>query len=276
MMKVRIITSALGIALFLALLAAPPFAIRAVVPVLCLVAIYELYKAVGIIKIKPLAASGIFGAILCALMGRSLTAESADLSKLLFLMIALYIGVLFALMIRFHGSVTTSAAATAFFGAMFPAICYSYLLALRGNSVNGEYLIIILFAATWAADGGAYFAGLNFGKTPLAPRLSPKKTVEGAVGGVFGSVIAMAICYGVFTFIFKAQCSAPLMLITGALCAILGPVGDIATSAVKREHNIKDFGTIFPGHGGVLDRFDSVLMTAPIVFYMNEIFGLIK
>ena len=276
MMKVRIITSALGIALFLALLAAPPIAMMAVVPLLCLVAIYELYKAVGITKTKPLAASGIFGVVLCALFGHCLITESAAISKLLFLIIALYIGVLFALMIRLHDSVTTSAAATAFFGAMFPALCYSYLIALRGNSVNGEYLVVILFAATWAADGGAYFAGINFGKTPLAPRLSPKKTVEGAVGGVFGSIVAMAICYGVFTFIFKAQCSAPLMLITGALCAVLGPVGDIATSAVKREHNIKDFGYIFPGHGGVLDRFDSVLMTAPLVFYMNEIFGLIK
>ena len=275
-MKVRIITSALGIVLFLALLAAPPFAIKAVVPVLCLIAVYELYKAVGITKIKPLAASGVFSAVFCALFGLAHSAESADISKLLLLITAIYIGVIFVLMIRFHDSITTSMAATAFFGALFPALCYSYLLALRGSSVKGEYLIVILFAATWSADGGAYFAGVNFGKTPLAPRLSPKKTVEGAAGGVFGSIFAMAVCYGVFTIVFKAQCNAPLMLLTGALCAILGPVGDIATSAVKREHNIKDFGNLFPGHGGVLDRFDSVLMTAPLVFYINEFFGLIK
>lgn len=274
-MKTRIITSILGIALFFALLAAPPFAFKTGAAVICAAAIFEIYKAAGITKIKPLAVTGAFGVPLCVLWGMAHGTETNVFGEAALLVLSLYIGTLFLIMICRHEDVKMKDAAAALFGAVFPALLYSYIFALRGDDVRGVYLLIILFAATWSADGGAYFAGVNFGRTPLAPVLSPKKTVEGAIGGIFGSVLASLLCALLLNNLVSLNCSPILLALTGALCALLGPVGDIATSAIKRENNLKDFGKLFPGHGGVLDRFDSVLLTAPLVFFMNEFFGLL-
>lgn len=273
-MKKRLISAVLGIAVFLIALAAPAIVFNILIVALTALAIYEFYKAVGILEIKPLAASGAFGALLSALFGVAHTAGNIFLFELCFLATALYIGVIFLLMVLCHKTVTTQKAATAFFGAFFPALLYSYLMALR-NSGDGRFLIILLFAAVWAADGGAYFAGVTLGKHPLAPTLSPKKTVEGAIGGFFGAVIAMGIYAVILINVFKVQCNVPVMLLVGFLCAVIGPVGDIATSAVKREYGIKDYGNLIPGHGGALDRFDSILLASPLIFIMNGLLNMI-
>lgn len=273
-MKKRLISAVFGITIFLAALAAPAVVFNVSIIALTALAIYEFYKAAGILKIKPLAASGAFGVLLAALFGIAHTDGNIFLYELCFLTAALYIGVIFLLMVLCHKTVTTVNAATAFFGAFFPALLYSYLIALR-NGGDGRYLIVLLFAAVWAADGGAYFVGVLFGKHPLAPSLSPKKTVEGAIGGIFGAVAAMIIYYFVLKGAFGVECSMPVMLLVGVLCAIIGPVGDIAMSAVKREYEIKDYGNLIPGHGGVLDRFDSILLASPLVFIINALLNMI-
>lgn len=273
-MKERLISAVFGIAVFLIALAAPAIVFDVLIVALTALAIYEFYKAAGILEIKSLAASGAFGALLSALFGVAHTGGNIFLFELCLLVTALYIGVIFLLMVLCHRSVTTARAATAFFGAFFPALLYSYLIALR-NSGDGRFLIILLFAAVWAADGGAYFVGVFFGKHPLAPALSPKKTVEGAIGGIFGAEAAMGIYALVLIKIFDISCSVPVMLLVGFLCAVIGPVGDIATSAVKREYGIKDYGSLIPGHGGALDRFDSILLASPLVFIMNGLLNMI-
>ncbi len=277
-MKVRIISAAAGAAVFLAVLWAPPFVFDIFTVCLAATAIFELYRAVGILKIKPLSVSGIFGIALSVLFGLAHRSDSVLLYEVCLLTTACYIGALFAIMIFCHKSVDTKTASEAFFGTMFIALLYSYIFALRMGDPgkdNGIYLTIALFAATWFADGGAYFAGVLFGKHKLAPELSPKKTVEGAVGGVIASVLAMWIYSLLLKHVFIVPCNTVAMMITGFICAILGPVGDIATSAIKREHGIKDYGNLMPGHGGALDRFDSVLLTAPTVFFVSRIFDLI-
>ncbi len=273
-MKERIISAVVGITVFLIALAAPAIVFNILIIALTARAIFEFYKATGILEIKPLAASGAFGALLAALFGVAHTSGNAFLFELCLIAVAFYIGVIFALMVFCHRSVNTAKAATAFFGALFPALLYSYLIALR-NSGGGRFLIVLLFAAVWAADGGAYFAGVAFGKHPLAPALSPKKTVEGAIGGLFGAVIAMGIYALVLIKVFDVPCNVPVMLLVGFLCAIIGPVGDIATSAVKREYGIKDYGNLIPGHGGALDRFDSILLASPLIFIMNGLLNMI-
>jgi phosphatidate cytidylyltransferase len=125
----------------------------------------------------------------------------------------------------------------------------------------GAWLVLYVCATTWSADAGAYFVGARYGRRKLAPTLSPKKTVEGAVGGLLASSL-MSIAWGSWVHLPLIHC-----LVLGPVIGMLAQVGDLCESAIKRDLGIKDFGGIMPGHGGVLDRFDSVLFTAPIAYY---------
>jgi phosphatidate cytidylyltransferase len=124
---------------------------------------------------------------------------------------------------------------------------------------RGAAAVLLTVFSVWATDSFAYFVGRAVGKSKLAPKLSPGKTIEGAAGG-----LAAALCFGaLFGWMFLGD--AALGLVVGGIAGIFGQVGDLFESALKRELGIKDFGGIMPGHGGVLDRFDSLLFVAPIV-----------
>ena len=126
-------------------------------------------------------------------------------------------------------------------------------------------LIWLVFLAAFGTDIMAYFTGMAIGKHKLCPHLSPKKSIEGAVGGVIGSMILCILFGHFFAPDFKILC-----LITGFFGSIVSQLGDLSASAFKRQMGIKDYGHLIPGHGGILDRFDSVLFTAPAVFYCIE------
>lgn len=271
-MKVRLITSTLGIVLFFVLLLAPPQVFYVADVIVAGIAIYEIYTVTGIAKKPTLAVFGVMGIVLSGLLG------CAHLKVIdygvCFFAITLFIAYIFAVMIFDHNRVKLSDAAVAFFGAVFSSVLFSYIVPLRAHD-QGQLLIVALFAATWGGDGGAYFVGIRFGKHKLSPRLSPKKTIEGAFGGVLGSITAMVILSLVLIYVLSVPCNVPMLIVMGAFCAVLGPIGDIATSAIKREFGVKDYGNIFPGHGGILDRFDSILLTTPFVYFMSEVFNLI-
>src|SRR5205823_9764453 len=125
----------------------------------------------------------------------------------------------------------------------------------------GAWMVLLVVAATWTGDTAAFFTGRAFGARKLAPAISPGKTVEGTVGGLLGaSIVALLLGTLLLHLDFR------LALGLGILVGLLAPVGDLCESALKRELGIKDFGSLLPGHGGVLDRFDSLLMTAPVVY----------
>jgi phosphatidate cytidylyltransferase len=134
---------------------------------------------------------------------------------------------------------------------------------------NGKYFIWLVFISAWACDTGAYFIGINFGKHRLTPKLSPKKSVEGAVGGTL-TAVAAGFLFGWALTYFIPEYKGLHLAIGGAIVCFAGSVfaqfGDLTASAIKRYKDIKDFGKILPGHGGVLDRFDSVIFTAPVVY----------
>lgn len=121
------------------------------------------------------------------------------------------------------------------------------------------YYLLLLFNFSSVCDMGAYFVGVTLGKHKLCPEISPKKTVEGAAGGILSSMVVTVILY----FVFKKTLLAPLLL-TIPFC-ILGMIGDLFASAIKRSVDLKDYGSLIPGHGGVLDRLDSILMIAPVM-----------
>ena len=136
------------------------------------------------------------------------------------------------------------------------------LIRLHNDFASGWKLVLFLLMVVWLGDAGAYYVGKNLGKHKLSPRISPKKTVEGLAGGIAVAMIAAAIVH--FTF-FK---ELPLVhaMIAGSILSIAGVIGDLAESMWKRSAEVKDSGTLLPGHGGFLDRFDSIFFTAPILY----------
>jgi phosphatidate cytidylyltransferase len=148
------------------------------------------------------------------------------------------------------------------FGVCYLGLTLGTLLPTR-QLAGGEFLIFFLFLVTWAGDTGAYFVGVNFGKRPLAPVISPSKTVEGLLGGLALAVAAAFLARAWFLPSFSpADCLA-----TGLLLTLAGVLGDLTESVLKRSAGVKDSGGIIPAHGGMLDRLDSVLFAAPAFYY---------
>lgn len=273
-MKTRLITAFVGAMVFLAILFAPPVVFQAAVVVLAGVATYEAYSVTGIAKKIPLAVTGAFGVLWCALLGCMQLGSTPLVEEMLILCMTLHVGVLLAILVFCHKNVKLDDVSKAFFMAVFIGLLYSFLIPLREGK-EGIFLVLVLFVGTWCGDGGAYFIGVRYGKRKLAPTLSPKKTVEGAYGGVLGSVLGLIVLALIINIGLKTPINICGFIVAGIGCALLGPVADIATSAIKREYNVKDFGNLFPGHGGVLDRFDSILLTAPFVYFVDKIFHLV-
>lgn len=155
----------------------------------------------------------------------------------------------------------------AFFGIFYVGLMFSYLYQVR-SMPDGKYLVWLIVLSSWGCDTCAYCTGMLLGKHKMAPKLSPKKTVEGAVGGVLGAAL-LGFLYGVY-FEQSMQDVMQPGFISAAACAIaavISQIGDLAASAIKRNHNVKDYGHLIPGHGGILDRFDSMIFTAPAIYF---------
>lgn len=147
------------------------------------------------------------------------------------------------------------------FGVLYVAVMLSFILLTR-NLPDGKYIVWLIFICSWGCDTCAYCVGMLIGRHKMAPVLSPKKSVEGAVGGVLGASLLGAVYAAV---LHMPTVEYALICAVGALISM---VGDLAASAIKRNQGIKDYGKLIPGHGGILDRFDSVIFTAPIIYYM--------
>lgn len=144
-------------------------------------------------------------------------------------------------------------------GILYVVLPWSFLVMLREH-IWGVYLLTALFCCTWSCDVAAYLVGSKWGRTPLCPEVSPRKTIEGFVGGFAGSLL----CGGTLSFIWRLG-PVPMLLIA-LFCGTFGQIGDLAESLLKREAAVKDSGDLIPGHGGILDRFDSILVNAVLVF----------
>ncbi len=156
----------------------------------------------------------------------------------------------------------------AYFGLIYVVFMLSFVFLVRVLP-GGQHLIWLIFISAWGSDTLAYCSGMLFGKHKLAPELSPKKSIEGAVGGVLGAALLGAV----YALIFRGELGifaqpVPALAILCGVGGAISMVGDLAASAIKRNYNIKDYGDLIPGHGGVLDRFDSIIITAPMVFFL--------
>lgn len=286
-MKTRVITSVVGLALLAVVMVFhETIFFNLVFAAACIIAIHEVYNAFGFGK-KELYIFASFS-IMALLM---LLSEFAIVQKML--MPASYLFILFlaiCVIIRFKTLDFTKLSGMTVFSAIIIFCFYSlvslkFVLPKAEYGYDATYLVVLICAYAWGGDTMAYFTGRAFGKRKLAPDVSPKKTVEGAIGGVLGSMLFGLIVTIVYVQLFGRLLAFSrvhmlyylLVVLLGAVASVLGIVGDLFASAIKRQCGIKDFGTIFPGHGGILDRFDSLLFIAPLVsFAVRFVFAYYK
>ena len=181
--------------------------------------------------------------------------------------------VIFAIYVFTFPKYKTEEISLIFMGVMYIPILFSYVYKTRTFD-DGHYLAWLILISSWGSDTCAYAVGSLFGKHKIAPVLSPKKSVEGSIGGVLGA----ALIGGIFGAILSGHFISTLspVFTCAASCAIgsvISQVGDALASAIKRNHNIKDYGNLIPGHGGILDRFDSMIFTAPAIFFAIYFLG---
>ncbi len=233
-----------------------------------LVGQFELNRALGIITDgKPLNALTIPGYIativLYVLMYFQLNDARIETAIIAFLLI-----VLLGVYVFSFPKYTVNEIVYAFFGYIYVPMMIHYIYMTR-NLENGIYFVWLIFLASWICDTGAYCVGMLFGKHRLAPVLSPKKSIEGAIGGVVCSAIAGAV-FGIIVRPYMTLRIDPMIVfgIVTAVGSVVSQIGDLAASAIKRNRKIKDYGKLIPGHGGILDRFDSVIFTAPIIYFL--------
>lgn len=233
----------------------------AVIGLISLIGMYELYRVLKIEK----SVIGIMGYL--AAIVYFLNIRFAFIPDILMLVFAFLILLLFAYVFSYP-QYDAKQVMTVFFGLFYVAGMLSYVYQIRMLD-NGKYLAFLVFICSWGCDTCAYCVGKLIGKHKMSPILSPKKSVEGAFGGVIGAALLAAL----YAFVFRNAMSlstVEIWIIAGitAVAALISMVGDLAASAIKRNYDIKDYGTLIPGHGGILDRFDSMIITAPIIFYL--------
>lgn len=156
----------------------------------------------------------------------------------------------------------------AFFNVAYAPLMLSCIYLTR-QMKYGIYIVWMIFISSWICDTCAYLTGICMGKHRLAPKLSPKKSIEGAVGGIVGAALVGAL-YGFFVVehVVTTQDITWVFALISAIGAVISQIGDLAASAIKRNHEIKDYGKLIPGHGGIMDRFDSVVFTAPMIYLL--------
>ena len=152
-----------------------------------------------------------------------------------------------------------------FLGFVYVVILFSFI-PLVNSKIHGEYLVWLIFIGAWLSDTAAYYFGKYLGKHKLCPKVSPKKTIEGAIGGFLGGTLGCGI-FGIVVSSYVPEVSVIHFFLIGALCGIMGQFGDLVASSIKRYVGLKDYSNLIPGHGGILDRFDSILFNAVVVFY---------
>ncbi len=233
----------------------------ALVVLISLIGLMELYRVVNIHK-TVLALSGYLATIV---LDFSIRFHHTDY---MFYTIVVLLLLVMAIYVILYPKYKSEQISMTIFGFVYVPIMLSYLYQIRILE-NGVYLIWLAFIGAWGSDTCAYCVGMLIGKHKLPSELSPKKSIEGCIGGIVGAALIGFIYATIFkshlTTIDNPQLS---LAIIGAVSSILSQIGDLAASAIKRNHGIKDYGKLIPGHGGILDRFDSIIFTAPIVYLL--------
>lgn len=270
-MLVRTITSIILVILLAGILWVGELGIGLVLALFTIIGTLELYRATEQGGNQPIKWISVLFAVPVVLYTVNTAYD--------FLRIAVYLiaALIFIICIRHNEKHSVvDALITLAAGVVVGNLFYSVLSIYKmgGDRVESGALLFLCLIGAFVTDIFAYFVGVAFGKHKLCPNVSPKKSVEGSIGGIIGATVVMAL-YGHFVlskhFVMFANVSVTAYLILGLVCGVVSQVGDLAASMIKRHYGIKDYGTLFPGHGGILDRFDSFLFVAPAVQFVLSV-----
>lgn len=259
-MKVRILAAAVLIPILLAVvLVAPPVLLAIMCGLVSSIAAFELLSGTGLVKhirlISYTVVIAFFVPLWCyagmepwwALLG-----------------ITLYVVLMFAELLISHGKVRFERLSICAVGGLLIPYLLSALVRIMSIDA-GRQLILIPFVLAFISDSGAYFVGRAWGRHKLAPTISPNKSIEGMFGGVLAAILGMLLYCWILDLAFDAHVNYAFAITYGIIGSFAGVFGDLCFSAIKRQTGIKDYGKLIPGHGGILDRFDSVIVVAPLV-----------
>lgn len=257
----RLISGILLVALALFFIISGGYLLFAVMLTLSLIGMFELYRVFNIEKGLP----GILGYISC--VAYYLNLRLGFCSDTMVIMLA-FLTLLLATFVFTYPKYHANQIMAAFFGLFYVGVMLSFLYQTR-MLPHGQFIVWLIFLCSWGSDTSAYCVGVLFGKHKMSPILSPKKSVEGAIGGVVGAMLFTGLYSFLISSVFNVEgiMILPLVIFAG-IGALISMVGDLAASAIKRNFEIKDYGKLIPGHGGILDRFDSVIITAPIIYFL--------
>ena len=261
-MKTRVLVGVIGVpAIILIILFAPGWLFGAVVGAVAAIAAWELLHCVQPDMPKRMVAYAVVGGFLLPLCTGLGCYELVERFVLWALVVIMFCEV----MLTFRGEERldfSNVTLVVFAGFVLPMLFTSLVrLDLRES---GWAYVFLPFVAAFSSDSGAYFAGMALGKHKLAPHLSPKKTIEGSIGGFLAAIVLMLV-YGLILKVCGLTVNFLILAIYGFFGSLAGQLGDLAFSAIKRQHDVKDYSHIIPGHGGILDRFDSMLFIAPMI-----------
>lgn len=260
MFKTRLLSGILLVIIALVTIITGGDVLFATILAISLIGMTEIYKILDINN-KPLGVVGYVAAIVYFGLIRFGMTDMITMFIIAFL-IALMVVYVFT-----YPKYRSEHIMLAFFGLFYVAVMLSYVYQIRMLE-QGAFLVWLVFLCSWGCDTCAYCVGVLFGKHKMAPVLSPKKSVEGGVGGVVGAALLGALYALAINHFAEVGANVALYATICGVGGVISQVGDLAASAIKRNHDIKDYGKLIPGHGGILDRFDSVIITAPIIFYM--------
>ena len=231
-----------------------------------LIGMTELYKVFGIEKKPPGIVGYLFAVLYYGLLyfEPQLPGEKLTLFMLLFMA---YLICQMGVLVFSYPKYNTQQIFAAFFGVFYVAVMLSYIYQTRLLE-GGIFTVWLVFICAWGCDTCAYCVGKLIGKHKMAPVLSPKKSVEGGIGGIAGAALIGVLYALAINHWGGAGADIVQYAVIGGAGGAISQIGDLAASAIKRYHNIKDYGKLIPGHGGILDRFDSVIFTAPIIYYL--------
>lgn len=239
-----------------------PLALNIAVAVISVMAVHELAAALGLQNKWFLCLPSLAAAAIVPFCNEQFQ----------FMTYCVYTLIIFFALIVCHRETTFKEVAVLYSMVVIIPCALHTLVSLRElNLSHGMFYVLIAVLAAWVADVGAYFAGTLFGRHKLCPEISPKKTIEGLVGGTVVDMVVMLLCGVWFSAVFyqgQVGVNYIALLLIGLFGSLISVLGDLSFSIIKRSCHIKDFGQVIPGHGGVLDRFDSVIFTAPFVYLL--------
>ncbi len=266
MFRTRLLSGIILLAITIAVVITGGNVLFAVLLAISLIGMTELYKVIGMNKSLP----GVLGYIAGVVYYTMLYFDATKYQLMIFIFFLLLLMLVYVFNFPKY---TIEQLAVTFLGLFYVSIMLSFIYQVRILE-GGAWMVWLIFIGAWGSDTCAYVVGVLLGKHKFAPKLSPKKSIEGCIGGIVGAAL-IGFLYATVLRNHISGMDHPQLIyaIIGACSSVLSQLGDLAASAIKRNHNIKDYGNLIPGHGGILDRFDSIIFTAPIVYYLTVLFG---